>query len=344
MKIICSEEHVFDAAIAQATRIAVIAEAGYMADWDCRAKDGLREVYAPNIPHLVSEELAMKHSLEMGESRIVEMDKYGIDMQILSYGVFPQFLEGQQAIDLIRAANNRLSDAINLHPTRLAGLAMLPWQATAEAVIELERVVNRLGLRGVLLMGRPGNTFLDDVRYEPILAKLHELNTPLYVHPGIPLPAVRDPYYGGFDRELSARLSLFAWGWHNEAGIQVIRMILAGIFEKYPGLQIISGHWGEMVPFFLQRLDDSIPQDISGLASSITETYRRHVYVTPSGMLYVPHFEFIHKILGADRIIYSSDYPYFSLDGTKSFIESLPVSLEDKEKIAYLNVQKLLNL
>ena len=201
-----------------------------------------------------------------------------------------------------------------------------------------------LGLKGALINGRPGDSFLDDPRYAPVLAAFDELNVPLYVHPGLPLPAVQAPYYGGFDRELGARLAMFAWGWHNEAGIQVVRMLLAGVFDRYPRLQIISGHWGEMVPFFLQRLEDSIPQEASGLARPIVQTYREHVYVSPSGMLTLPHFQFIFALMGAERILYSIDYPYQSLDGARAFIERLPVSDADKALIAQGNAERLLGL
>ena len=230
------------------------------------------------------------------------------------------------------------------NPTRFAGLAMLPWQDPQAAADELERAVTSLGLKGALLSGRPGKSFLDDERYEPILAKLNDLEVPLYGHPGFPLPEVREPYYGGLGKEVSARLSLFGWGWHNEAGIQIIRMLLSGKFDKFPDLQVISGHWGEMVPFYLQRMDDCIPREATGLSRSITETYKSHVYVTPSGMLNLPHFEFIHKTLGADRIIYAVDYPYLTNTGARDFLEGLPISQEDKEKIAYRNVEALLRL
>lgn len=167
---------------------------------------------------------------------------------------------------------------------------------------------------------------------------------PLFVHPGLPLPAVQAPYYGGFDPELSARLSMFAWGWHNEAGIHVVRLLLAGVFDRHPNLQLISGHWGEMVPFYLQRLEDSIPQEASGLSRPIVQTYREHVYVTPSGMLTLPHFQFVHSLMGAERILHSIDYPYQSLDGAQAFIETLPVSDAEKALIAHGNAERLLCL
>lgn len=116
---------------------------------------------------------------------------------------------------------------------------------------------------------------------------------PLYIHPFSPLPQVHEAYYSGFTPLVSAEFSLSAWGWHNEAGIHVLRLILSGTFEKFPALQVISGHWGEMVPFYLQRLDDVMPPKVTGLSGTISEIYRRHVWVTPSGMFGLPHFEFM---------------------------------------------------
>ena len=195
-----------------------------------------------------------------------------------------------------------------------------------------------------MLIGRPGKDFLDNRRYEPVLAKLNELRAALYVHPGAPLQQVREPYYGGLEKVVSARLSLFGWGWHNEAGVQVVRMLLSGVFDRHRDLQVISGHWGEMVPFFLQRLDDALPMSETGLSRSITQTYREQVYLTPSGMLNLPHFDFIRTVLGVGRIIYSIDYPYATLDGARLFLESLPVSDEDKQKIAFENAAQLFGL
>ncbi|MES2947989.1 MAG: amidohydrolase family protein [Pseudomonadota bacterium] len=343
MKLICVEEHVLDPAIGGATRDFVRAEASYLPDWGSRVVDGQR-VADTTRPHVIAPNESARKSLEMGASRLADMDAAGISMQVLSYGGFPQLLPAAQAIDLSRAANDKLALAAQAHPTRFAGFATLPWQAPEAAARELERAVKELGLKGALINGRPGDTFLDDVRYAPILAAFDALKVPLYVHPGLPLPAVQAPYYGGFERELGARLAMFAWGWHNEAGIQLVRMLLAGVFDRYPRLQVISGHWGEMVPFFLQRLEDSIPQEASGLQRPIVQTYREHVYVSPSGMLTQPHFQFIYSLMGADRILYSIDYPYQSLDGARAFIESLPVSGADKALITHGNAERLLGL
>jgi hypothetical protein len=97
--------------------------------------------------------------------------------------------------------------------------------------------------------GRPSQTFLDDPRYASVFQRLHELKVPLYVHPIVPLPAVQQAYYSGLPPEVSAQFSLSGWGWHHEAGIHVLHLILSGVFEKVSDLKVISGHWGEMVPF-----------------------------------------------------------------------------------------------
>ncbi|WP_320150313.1 amidohydrolase family protein [uncultured Tolumonas sp.] len=341
MKLICVEEHVIDPDVGAATGHLVGAEAPFITGWGSRFVDG-QNIADTTRPHVLAPQESARKCLDMGKARLDDMDDAGIDMQVLSYGGFPQLLPAEKAIDLSRAANDKLALAAQAHPTRFAGFAMLPWQEPEAAARELERAVKELGFKGALINGRPGETFLDDPRYSPILAAFDELKVPLYVHPGLPLSAVQAPYYGGFDRELSARLSMFAWGWHNEAGIEVVRMLVAGVFDRFPHLQVISGHWGEMVPFFLQRLEDSIPQEVSGLKRSITQTYREHVYVSPSGMLTLPHFQFIYALMGAERILYSIDYPYQSLDGARAFINGLPISDTEKALIAHGNAEKLL--
>ena len=338
MKLICLEEHVVDADLGKAAYPGLQAEAGYMGDWESRVTD------APvdnGRPSLISFKDSLALARDTGAGRLARMDEYGIDMQVLSYSTAAQLAPAEVAVGLVRAANDALASSVRANPARFSGFAALPWQKPEAAAEELERAVKELGFVGSLLQGRPGLTFLDDPFYEPVLAKHNDLKVPLYLHPGFPLPQVQQPYYGGLDKEVSARLSLFGWGWHNEAGIQVIRMILSGQFDRFPNLQVISGHWGEMVPFYLQRLDDTIPLAASRLSRTITETYKQHVYVTPSGMLNVPHFEFTSKVLGVDRILYSIDYPYVTLTGAREFLESLPISEEDKEKIAHGNAEKL---
>jgi uncharacterized protein len=264
---------------------------------------------------------------------------------VLSDSNVMQFAPLDSAVDLARAVNDRLADAVAKHPDRFAGFATLPWQDPDAAVRELNRTVSDLRLIGTMLLGRPGeNAFLDDPRYAQVLAKLEELSVPIYLHPGPPLREVQRPYYGGFDKEVTARLSLYGWGWHNEAGVQVVRLILSGALDQHPGFRIISGHWGEMVPFFLQRLDDVLPPAATGLSRTISQTYRDQVFVTPSGIFNSAHFLFVREVLGADRIMFSVDYPYVTMTGARGWLGNLPIDNSERTAIAHGTAERLLRL
>ena len=343
MKIICVEEHVVDPAIISIVQKPLMRYAPYLADLGANFTDD-PGAFADYRPHLNGRRKVHEIQSDVGEGRIADMDANDIDMHVMSHSTFTQLAPKESEIDLVRGANDRMAAAVAANPDRFAGFAALPWQNPDAAVVELERAAASLGLRGSLLNGRPGETFLDDPMYADVLAKHAELGVPLYLHPGFPLPQVQVPYYGGLDKEVSVRLSMFGWGWHSESGVQMLRMILSGVFDKFRGLQVISGHWGEMVPFFLQRLDDMLPQGATGLSRTISDTYRSHVYVTPSGMLNLPHFNFIHNIMGANRIVYSIDYPYLTQTGARLFLEGLPISNNEKEMIAHRNLESLLRL
>lgn len=342
MKLICIEEHAVCPAITQAAQPVLERQAPAIGLQSASA--AVSAVRIGDRPTLVEVSEAMKLGLDLGEKRIQQMDQHGIDMQIVSYTSPAQLVPHDQAVALTRAANDRLASAIRANPTRLSGFAVLPWQDPRAAVGELDRAVCGLGLKGVMIAGRPGDTFLDDPRYAPVMQKLSDLEVPLYLHPFNPLPQVREAYYAGLRPEVSTIFSLGGWGWHHEAGVHLLRLILAGVFDQFPGLQVISGHWGEMVPFYLQRLDDMLPPRLTGLGASISETYRNHVWVTPSGMFYQPQFEFIRNVIGLDRVIWAVDYPFLTLNGTREFLENLPITDEERHKIAHRNAEGLFGL
>jgi predicted TIM-barrel fold metal-dependent hydrolase len=246
MKLICIEEHAVDPAIMRAAQPKLDEEAPYMR---------LQSLHSSTVPvpegRLRPVGVAMNEAVrlgtDLGDGRIADMDQHGIDMQIVSWSAPVQLAPQERAVALAEAANDRLAKAVAAQPGRLSGFATLPWQAPHSAVDELNRAATELGLKGVLLLGRPGDTFLDDPRYAPILAKLADLQVPLYLHPFHPLPQVQRAYYAGLPDEVSAQLSLAGWGWHHEAGIHVLRLILSGTFERFPELQVISGHWGNRI-------------------------------------------------------------------------------------------------
>ncbi|MDT3252508.1 amidohydrolase family protein [Serratia sp. root2] len=342
MKIICLEEHTLDKALVMASMPTALEQAPFLSDWGKTITDG--NLPDRSRPQIEKNDLINIKGADLGRGRLDDMDKAGITMQVLSVGGFPHLTSASEGVDLNRAANDRLANAVNAHPDRFAAFATLPWTQPDSAEKELERAVEELGFKGALLNGRPSTHFLDHPDYDGLLARFNALGVPLYLHPGLPVRGVQQAYYSGFSDEVTARLSMFGWGWHHEAGIHLLRLILSGAFDKYPNLQVISGHWGEMLPFWLQRLDDSLPQAATGLRRTITQTFKEQVYVTPSGMLTLPHFQFIYALLGAERILFSVDYPYQTLDGVKAFIQSLPVPEEAKEAIAFRNAERLLGL
>lgn len=282
---------------------------------------------------------------DLDRCRIEDMDKYGITMQILSSPSKSQLLPAGEAAPIVAETNDYISEVVKKHPDRYGAFALLPWSAPDAAVKEVERVKAR-GFQGILLAGRAsaGDEFLDDIQFMPVLEACEALKLPIYIHPGAPLKAVQKPYYGGLGEEISARLSLHGWGWHNEAGIQILRCILAGRFEQYPDLRLIAGHWGEMLPFFLSRIDQSMPQMVTRLERTVTDTFKQNVYITPSGIFDYPQLKFCVEVVGAERIIHSVDCPFISNEGAKPFIENAPLNDVQKAQIAYKNAEELFGL
>lgn len=341
MTLICIEEHAIDPAIMEAAGPVLTGEAPYLR-FQSAGSAPVRP--GPGRSPAVDRATAYRLAADLGEDRIRRMDEHGIDVQIVSWTSPVQMVPADPGVALCRSANDRLAAAVAAHPGRLHGFAALPWQDPGAAIAELDRAVCGLGMRGVLLLGRPGDRFLDDPVYRPVLARIAELRVPLYVHPFIPVPQVQQAYYAGFDDKVTAELSLGGWGWHHEAGIQVLRMILGKVFDHLPDLQVVSGHWGEMVPFFLNRLDDVLSPGDTGLSRTITETYRSHVWVTPSGMEHRAEFEFVRATVGLDRVIWSTDYPFLQLGNVPDFIDGLDLTAEEQAAITHGNAERLFGL
>jgi len=226
------------------------------------------------------------------------------------------------------------------HPDRFAGLATLPVNNPKAAAEELRRSVTELGIRGGLISGTVNGQFLDNPKFLPVFAEAEKLDVPLYLHPGFPTNQERDLFFmsEAYNETVRNLLSTFGWGWHMDQGLQMVRLIFSGIFDKFPALKLISGHWGEFVPNFIERLDELSRRPGTGLKHPLSEYYRNNVYVTPSGMFTKPQFDLALAEMGADHILYSEDYPYMQRKGqVRSFFDQMLISSEDKEKIAYKN-------
>ena len=212
------------------------------------------------------------------------------------------------------------------------------------AADELERAVRSLGLKGPMINGTTNGRFLDDPFFLPVLERAVALNVPIYIHPAEPPAPVREAYYTGLDAAASYLLSTSGWGWHSEVGIHALRLILAGVFDRLPTLQIIIGHMGEMIPFMLARIDNVLTPMAKQLQRPVPEYFLNNFHITTSGFFTDPPLLLALQVMGADRIIFSVDYPFSTNEQGRVFLNNASISPADKEKISHLNAERLLKL
>jgi hypothetical protein len=281
---------------------------------------------------------------DLGEARIADMDAAGIDMQVLSLvngGM--DSLDADIAAGLARDANDQLAAAVRARPDRFAGFAALAMQQPEKAAAEFERAVRQLGFKGAMIHGTVNGVFLDDPRFTPVFEAAQALDVPIYLHPTAPPPAVQQAYYGGLPGRFDFFLSRAAWGWHAELGMHCLRLIVSGLFDRFPRLKIMIGHLGENLPFSLARAD-SIFSRRAKLPRGVAEYFHEHFYVTTSGYFTLPPFLCALQVVGADSILFSVDYPFSSNAEGRAFLNSLAISPQDLEKISHLNAERLLRL
>jgi predicted TIM-barrel fold metal-dependent hydrolase len=283
---------------------------------------------------------------DLGAARIADMDASGVTVQVLSVaGPGADLVPGQAGIALARAYNDALAEACARHPDRYRGFAHLPMLAPEAAADELERTVRDLGFHGVLVNGATDGRFLDDPMFEPILARAAALDVPIYLHPGIPTADVRAAYFDGLPGNFSFTLALSAWGWHADTAIHTLRLVLSGALDRHPGLKIVIGHMGEALPFMLDRIDETTAlQAKTLLRRSVRQTILDQVWITTSGFFTMVPFMAALMTFGADRIMFSVDYPFASNARARAFLDALPVSPADRAKIAHGNADALLRL
>ncbi|MBX9685959.1 MAG: amidohydrolase family protein [Candidatus Obscuribacterales bacterium] len=287
---------------------------------------------------------------DLGAGRISDMDAAGISMQVISHfdpGV--QEMPVSEAVPLAREANDMLADAVKKYPDRFAGFATLPVQDPDSAVAELERMVGRHGFVGAMINGHAGGHYLDEQRYWPIFECAEKLGVVIYMHPTSPPQAVMDTYYKGY---IEDGLHLASWGFGVEAATHALRLIYSGLFDKYPKLQMVLGHMGEMLPFAMWRIDRYyFPKSWfanSGKKGRIErlpgDYFRENFHISTSGNFNYPALQCSLMTIGADRILFSVDYPMDSNIDAANFINNAALSQSDREKIAFRNAEKLLGL
>jgi uncharacterized protein len=284
--------------------------------------------------------------LDLGAGRIAAMDEAGIDVQVLSLAAFA--LEGLDAATgtvLARDVNDELAAAVKANPTRLAGFATVALKDVGAAVVELERCVTKLGFVGLMLNGTVDGKFMDEPEFLPVFEAAARLGVPVYLHPAPPPKTVKTAYFSGLPGELGMLLSIAGWGWHAETGLHTLRMIVSGLFDKVPGLQLVIGHMGEGLPFALAR-SSGILSGPAKLQRPVAEYFKTNIHLTTSGYFTLPPLECALEVVGIERMMYSVDYPFSPNTKGRDFLEKVAgiLSAEDMERLVGGNAKRLLGL
>lgn len=310
--------------------------------YDKLSTDGTPMEFIPVKPEKVAD--WRRKLVDFTEYRLPEMDRYGIDMQVLSLtspGVQMQ-PDPEVAVADARAANDFLATIIAEHPGRFQGLAAIPLQDPHRAATELRRAVEDLGLCGALVNDHTLGHYLDEPQYAPFWETLQELGTALYIHPN-PVPS--DPWH-----VLSGYPSLEhgTWSWNHRTGGHALRLIFGAVFDRFPGARIILGHMGEFLPAQLFRIDiryrDLDPALQQPLAKLPSEYFGPNITITTSGVFSHPALTDAISEIGIDNVLFSIDYPFESTEQAAEFIRTAPLAPADRERVAHGNAERVLRL
>ncbi|WAJ45799.1 amidohydrolase family protein [Mycobacterium sp. Aquia_216] len=282
---------------------------------------------------------------DLGDARIAAMDEAGIDLAVLSLaapGV--EQLDGPKAVALARECNDELAAAVGRYPERLAGFATVPISAPDAAADELERAMRKLGFLGAVINGHSQGRYLDDPYFEPVLDRAATLNAPIYLHPTIPPAAVIESSYAGFAPEVTFALATVGWGWHINTATHVLRLILGGVFDRYPDLQIVIGHMGEATSFMLPRFDATLKPELTGLKHPVSTYLRQNLHYTFANFNDEATYANLVAQVGIDRVAFSADYPFGSMKAARAFLDALPLTDDERARISHRNAEQLLGL
>ena len=302
---------------------------------------------AGSVPDVVAN--AADKMIDIVGDRLADMDRNGITVQVLSKAgvhITPsadQF-EGQEAVEFAKKFNDGFARKIAERPDRFAALAHLAASVPDAAADELERTVTEYGFKGTLISGTIRGAFLDDPKFAPLLARAEKLGVPIYIHPGMPPADVRKAYYEGFSKNINFGLSTFAWGWHYEVAVHVMRLAVSGAMDKYPKLNFIMSHGGGFIPYQGARWVhgwEVRPEPKVNIKHSPAPYLDRFIYDT---ILHAKApAEWLISQVGANRVLLGSDYPYdMGMMDCVRFVRSLDISEADRAIILGDEAAKIL--
>jgi predicted TIM-barrel fold metal-dependent hydrolase len=289
-------------------------------------KDGVRTVkmgdWLRRIP---------PHYLDV-DAKLAAMDTAGVERTALSINdPGPEWFDADGPA-VARMANDFVGGVVAQHPQRFFGLCVLPLQDMRAALIELDRCVQELGMKGVLLYTNLAGRFPDEPEFRPLFARAVELDLPLLLHPAKPVTIEQVKAY-----EMTSSLgNMF------DDTIALTRIIMSGILDEFPTLRLVCPHLGGALPFIIGRLDHQtqvLKRGPANLRHAPSE-YLRQVWldiVSPQPLA----IKFAYELLGADRLLFASDHPWVEPKLIRDTLDSLQLPLGELEKIYTLNARKL---
>ena len=318
MRVVAIEEHYATAELLEAT--------------------GLDFSWLPRSPH--------DRLVDLGAKRLADMDAAGIDVQVLSLvGPGAQELPGDVAVPMARKLNTGLhEEVVAPHPDRFAAFATLPTGSPHEAAAELERCVTHLGFVGALVNGTTAGRFLDHPDFDPILDTATRLDVPIYLHPGTPPAPVIGAYYSDLPGSIGRMLATAGYGWHYEASLHAVRLIVTGAFDRYPDLKIILGHLGEGLPFHFERIEEMLTPLSGHLTKPVSWYLRDNFWITTSGYFFDGPFRLAREAFGDNRLIFSVDYPFTDSRPGTDWLYQLDIDHDVLDRIAHRTADALLRL
>lgn len=285
--------------------------------------------------------------LDLGARRLADMDARGIDRAVLALtSPGTQVLATDKAVALARNSNDLLAEACRNHPDRFTGMAACAPQDPAGAAKEIERAVTQLGMKAVIINSHTHGRYLDEPQFAPILEAAEALGVPIYVHPNtLPRGQVEPLIAAGIDGAI--------FGFGIETGMHALRMIVSGALDRFPKLQIIIGHMGEALPFWMYRLDYMHQAGVKAgryatagaLKKDLVSNYlKENFIITNSGVAWEPAIKFTQDVIGKDRVMYAMDYPYQCPAYEVDMLDKMDMSLDDKRQFFQTNAERVFKL
>ncbi|HEX8782020.1 MAG TPA: amidohydrolase family protein [Steroidobacteraceae bacterium] len=289
----------------------------------------------------------LERLLDLGQQRIAHMDQTGIDRAVLALtapGAQP-LTDLAAARGLAQRANDYLAEHVAARRDRYIGMTAVAPQDPQWSAREIVRGAAELGFKGVQINSHTRGEYLDHPKFDPIFRALADTGQPLYLHPSSPPDSMIGPM-------VEAGLDGAVFGFGVEVGLHLLRLITSGIFDRYPDLQIMVGHMGEALPFWLYRIEYMHQATVRSkrypfmkpLKKTIGEYLRGNVLITTSGVAWAPAILFTQQVVGEDRVMYAMDYPYqFHADEVRTH-DNLDIPLATKKKLMQTNAERWFRL